>query len=162
MKMRIPFICLVGLTFLGMLIGTSVVKIEANDDLPPRPPTATPERPKVQVGAHILLSMQTTSSVTQPLWSVVQWQGASGEWHDVDGWRGEIVNGSKRWWVDEKDFGKGPYRWAVYQKQGNVGDSEGEDSIYQREAALWATSKPFHLPTQTGSSLVVFVDIVDP
>ncbi len=55
---------------------------------------------------------------TQPgAWTVVQWQGGTGHWHDVEGWRGQAQNGTIVWTVEEKDFGSGPFRWVVYQPQ---------------------------------------------
>ncbi|MEZ4637109.1 MAG: hypothetical protein R2856_19515 [Caldilineaceae bacterium] len=32
-------------------------------------------------------------------WSVVQWQGTDGLWHDVQGWQGTIEGGFKQWRV---------------------------------------------------------------
>ena len=56
--------------------------------------------------------------VTPPmadLWSVVQWQDATGAWHSVENWQGPLNGGGQiRWWVAEKDYGSGPFRWAVF------------------------------------------------
>ncbi|HRJ41491.1 MAG: hypothetical protein KJZ86_19710 [Caldilineaceae bacterium] len=51
-------------------------------------------------------------------WSVVQWQGGDGIWHDVEGWRGQIVGGQVHWGVVEKDFATDPFRWLVYDRAG--------------------------------------------
>lgn len=49
------------------------------------------------------------------LWSVVQWQDATGTWHGVENWQGMLNGGGQiRWWVAEKDYGSGPFRWAVF------------------------------------------------
>ena len=46
-------------------------------------------------------------------WTVVQWQDAWGDWHDVEGWRGaldEVVSaeGRKIWWCIVRIWAKGP------------------------------------------------------
>ena len=111
--------------------------------LPPRPPVPTPKPvdkpdrlPSEPVVEQITLQVTNTQ---QRYWSVVQWQGADGTWHDVTGWRGEVNKGQTRWWVEEKDFGKGPYRWVVY---------DGENGTMLIE------SEPFYLPIR-GKPLVV-------
>ncbi len=49
------------------------------------------------------------------LWSVVQWQDTTGAWHNVENWQGALNSGGKiRWWVAEKDYGSGPFRWAIF------------------------------------------------
>ncbi len=73
-------------------------------------------------------------------WSVVQWQGEDGLWHDVAGWRGTINEGLRGWKVLPKDFGTGPFRWLVMDApDGNV----------------LATSAPFTLPTENGEQVNV-------
>lgn len=55
---------------------------------------------------------------TQPgAWTVVQWQDGRGQWHDVEGWRGQASGGTIAWTVEEKDFGSGPFHWVAYQPQ---------------------------------------------
>ena len=59
----------------------------------------------------------------QELWTVVQWQDDMGEWFDVEQWQGTLdsaENGKawKEWWVDHKDYGKGPFRWLVLESPG--------------------------------------------
>ena len=50
-------------------------------------------------------------------WTIVQWQDSAGGWHDVEGWRGTLDGPTlKRWWVADKDFGTGPFRWVVIQE----------------------------------------------
>jgi hypothetical protein len=128
--------------------------------LPPRPtaqPTATAQatatvearaKARPQVGAQIKLQVQFpagwpwASAHWQDLWTVVQWQDAWGDWHTVEGWQGEldgvaiddagVVSGHKTWWVAEKDFGTGPFRWMVSQGKGGP---------------LLAASQPFDLPS---------------
>ncbi|MEM7348400.1 MAG: hypothetical protein AAF485_29575 [Chloroflexota bacterium] len=86
------------------------------------------------------IELQATSSEVG-LWSVVQWVDGSGTWHDVGGWRGTIAdNGIRRWGVAPPEFGKGPFRWAIYQ-------SDGGDLV-------WA-SDSFNLPNGGGQGVIV-------
>lgn len=75
-------------------------------------------------GANILLSVDY-SNMTQIMpdsndWTVVQWQDKGGTWRDVDGWQGHFMWDSTekvwevQWWVDQDEFGQGPFRWVVY------------------------------------------------
>jgi hypothetical protein len=118
--------------------------------LPPRPtftptplptltPTPTSSRPhRPLAGAHIVLYVQAAPA---GLWTIVQWQDALGGWHDVQGWQGTLDDGyQKLWWVAEKDFSTGPFRWALYKSQGG---------------ALLAVSASFHLPGLTGETVMV-------
>lgn len=71
------------------------------------------------------------------MWTVIQWQDAAGNWHTVEGWQGtldEMVNteGVKTWWVARPEWGKGPFRWMVYERRGG---------------RLLAPSAPFKLPS---------------
>lgn len=74
------------------------------------------------------------------VWTVVQWQDVNGDWHDVDGWRGEATSGSVVWWVARKDFWTGPSRWMAYQSNGGAG---------------FSTSAPFTLPASMHQRLLV-------
>ena len=128
----------------------------ASADLPPRPtaitPTSTPSpKPQEPAGAWIELRVQQPGSELpadwQQLWTAVQWQDIEGRWHDVEGWRGaldEVGNGvgTKVWWVAQKDFGTGPFRWVVHRGQG------GE---------YLAESEPFTLPPAAGMTVQVAV-----
>jgi hypothetical protein len=128
--------------------------------LPPRPeptptlPPTSPALPKPQpVGGFI--ELQASFSDTWPwdtvprreLWTVVQWQDAFGNWHDVEGWQGTLDDvkdktGAKRWWVAPSELGKGPFRWAVYRSQGG---------------RLLVRSDPFDLPAASGETVAVDV-----
>ncbi|MEZ4868528.1 MAG: hypothetical protein R3C14_44775 [Caldilineaceae bacterium] len=115
-------------------------------DLPPRPtePPGSdkkadkPSRPQV---APLVLN---TSPAQSGLWSVVQWQDAQGDWQDVESWRGWVANGKTIWWVEEKDFGKGPFRWAIFQTEGGK---------------LLAVSEPFYLPTEVRRTMTIAVSL---
>ena len=56
------------------------------------------------------------------------WQGVLDEFQDGEG--------KKVWWVAKADLGKGPFRWVIYQDQ-------GDDPL--------ATSEPFYLPSLAGA-----------
>ncbi len=130
---------------------------------PPPPATATPKPTSVPqpsqarpaAGATIELLVQPTSETVwqtyfwQDLWTVVQWWGLLGIWYDVTGWQGnlnQIVDGAgqKTWWVDETNFSKGPFRWALYQNQGGP---------------LLSTSESFHLPDSSGDKVTVEIEL---
>lgn len=132
-----------GLILLGLLFGLAwPVSIQAGPTLPPRNPSATPQPHKDKdkarpVGAYIVLqaSGQTGN------WSVVQWQDSAGGWQNVEGWQGPLPDNTQ-WWVAAKDFGKGPFHWAVTQGPGG---------------SLLGTSQIFNLPAQPNETLRVSV-----
>lgn len=129
---------------LGFLVVLTLTAAVPTQDLPPRPPTPTPESSPLR-GAFI-----TLRAWNAPLdaWTVVQWQDALGDWHDVEGWRGRLddkIGAEKTWWVAPRDFETGPFRWLVYAEPG------GE---------LLGASDAFDLPERTGQ--VVTVDLVLP
>jgi hypothetical protein len=101
--------------------------------LPPRPtpepvlPETSPPRPPAGGFVELRVSFDpvwpSSNRPWQELWTVVQWQDAWGDWRDVVEWQGTLdeVNGDvgrKVWWVAKADFGKGPFRWVVYERRG--------------------------------------------
>ncbi len=113
------------LSLLGILFGLAwpPLLIKAGPTLPPRQlPTVPPDKDDkddddpAPVGAYIELSVLPSQSGG---WAYIQWKGGDGHWHMVDGWAGEI-SGNQRWWVDEKDFNKGPFRWVVGEQEGAI------------------------------------------
>ena len=113
-------------------------------DLPPRdPPTPVrsgDHRPsKVPVAGFIDLHVQ---SARTGLWAVVEWQDTAGDWHDVENWSAALDSGYQQWGVFPAQFGRGPFRWAVY------GGAGGK---------LLAVSAPFDLPA--GDREIVTVSI---
>jgi hypothetical protein len=117
--------------------------------LPPRPTPVLPpastssSRSQESVGGYIDLYIP---SAPAELWTVVQWQDSLGNWHDVEGWRGTPDEGhNKVWWVARADFGKGPFRWVIYENQ------EGE---------LLAKSETFYLPDSAGKTVRVEVSLM--
>ncbi len=149
---------LIGFTFIVLLIGMLawlallVPIVEAG--LPVRDtPTPVPsengdgdrdkdkDKDSGPIGAWIELQTQNAPASA---WSVVQWQNSDGNWENVDGWQGTLdSNGLRCWWVAEKDFGDGPFRWVVTQGKGGVVLGAGE---------------PFTLPA--GANEVVPVTVV--
>jgi hypothetical protein len=133
--------------------------------LPPRhtaTPTAMPTATSSPVEAFTLrygyIELQVfvpyTASIAPatPLWATVQWGDAAGQWHDVEGWQGPLQRvdsepqpySQVRWWVYARDYGKGPFRWAIYQA-GTPASVRG---------AQLMVSGPFTLPL-TGNDIVV-------
>jgi RimJ/RimL family protein N-acetyltransferase len=68
------------------------------------------------VGAHIELQV---SAAPPDAWTVVQWRDDQGHWHDVEGWRGELDTVDRKvWWVAQREFRSGPFRWVLYASRG--------------------------------------------
>ncbi len=139
------FLILVGVTWLIELPPPAL----AGPVLPPREtpiPTRPPDgdRHEGPAGAHIVLSVP---SAPADAWTVVQWQDSAGGWHDVDGWQGTLDAGNRKmWWLAPDLFGKGPFRWLVYQ-----GD----------RVRLLATSASFYLPGSAGEEQQVEVSLTE-
>lgn len=75
------------------------------------------------------------------LWTEVQWVDGAGGWHAVENWRGETNGGGEiTWWVEGKDFGTGPFRFAVYDVAGGT---------------LLGASEPFMLPEKNQTMRVL-------
>jgi hypothetical protein len=135
---------LCGLVALAWLAAPAGSAVQA---LPPRPtpvltttPTAVPST-YVREGGLIELHIHP---VQTGLWTLVQWQDARGQWHDVDGWQGTVDDTLQVWWVAPRDFGKGPFRWRIHQSYGGQ---------------LLATSQSFSLPQRTGVTVRIDVGI---
>jgi len=109
--------------------------------LPPRPtPRSTSTTQPSLPGAYIELRVL---SAPTGLWTKVQWQDGWGDWHDVEGWQGTLdTPDEKVWWVAPKDFGGGPYRWAIYAS---------------RDGPSLGASDPFYLPEAAGLSVRVSI-----
>ena len=83
------------------------------DPLPTATPFGTPLPPNVYqqpAGGTIILQVYAAPAGS---WTVVQWQDANGEWHDVEGWRSQLTNGYVGWWVAPANFASGPFRWLL-------------------------------------------------
>ena len=110
-------------------------------DRPPRWPTPQPTATPAPLPNDAI--ELTVTSAPKDLWTVVQWQDALGDWHDVGGWQGTLDAGdTKTWWVAREDYGKGPFRWALAQ--------DGE---------LLAASESFYLPDSDGQIVKVLMTL---
>jgi len=139
---------------LSLLSALASARSEASPlALPTRPEDAEPPPPPGSggddddkdepVGAHIVLQVP---SAPTGVWTIVQWQDSAGGWHDIDGWQGTLDEGDqKMWWLASDLFGKGPFRWLVYQS------TRGEK--------LLAASESFYLPDAEGEKLWVEVSL---
>lgn len=102
--------------------------------------TSTPApRPK---GGAIWLHCEGREPGDPPLQAVVQWLDGLGNWHDVEGWKGQVDGTDVVWYVDQKDFDTGPFRWIV---------SRGENDV--------DISLPFMLPGISGQVVRVAVQV---
>lgn len=119
------------------LFSTIIMLIPVNADLPDRdlPPTPIAEKSAHKEGATPTGAYIELHSAVNG-WSVVQWQDSTGNWQIVDGWQGTVSGGVTAWWVEQKDFGTGPFRWAILSAPGG---------------ALIGVSEPFNLPNQAGT-----------
>ena len=134
-----------------LLLAWPPLLTQAGPELPPRE-TPIPAQPSDDEdddkddppdGAHIVLQVP---SAPAGVWTIVQWQDSAGGWHDIDGWQGTLDEGDqKMWWLAPDLFGKGPFRWLVYQST-------------ERDELL-ATSASFHLPDAAGEKLWVEVSL---
>jgi hypothetical protein len=112
--------------------------------------------PPISVVAPLYLQV---TPAHQTYWALVQWQDAQGVWRDVAGWRGEVTQGEVIWWVNEQDFGKGPFRWVIYPRGGPFLERVDGNTIYRTKQAILAVSQPFSLPTRGSSAVGVYVTV---
>jgi len=134
----------------AILIAESLLPVRAEAGLPP-PETPILTRPSGDrdcdgdeaIGAHIVLHVP---SAPYGVWTIVQWQDTAGGWHDVDGWQGTLDVGHRiMWWLAPDLFGKGPFRWLVYQ-----GAERGK---------LLTISESFRLPAAESEKLRIEVSL---
>ena len=105
--------------------------------LPPTPyPTASASDAQESHAQIILVA----SGENDGQWAVVQWLDGQNVWQDVEGWAGDIRQGQIRWYVQPKEFGQGPFRWAIFDK------ADGQ---------RLCTSEPFQLPGDSLSEVRV-------
>lgn len=114
---------------------------------PTLPPTMTPiatavsqQQPTV---ASIVLIADGDLYTTAVYETVVEWQDEDGNWRVVEGWQSPF-NEYKQvtWAVAANNFGKGPFRWI----------------IYQNKVAL-NTSSNFYLPRSNDEVVTLHVDV---
>ncbi len=154
-----PFVSLVLVCLLAMGGLSLLTSPSAEAVLPPRPSTEPPERDEPTPATAVAQIYLRVTPDDQPYWTVVQWQDAQGRWHDVTSWQGAVSHGEIRWWVNEKDFGKRPFRWAIYAPGGPVIDQGGGRFFYVGETGILAVSQPFDLPVRSGTTVSVYVNI---
>ena len=142
------------LAFLVLAL-TGFAPLRPVNALPPRPtpavtPTPTPTRlprpprPEPEPLSHIRLAV---TPARPDLWTVVEWQGGDGVWHEVTGWQGTAAAGRQRWAVAPRNFGQGPFRWLVYAAPGG---------------APLAASAPFTLPATPNQELLISLTLPPP
>jgi hypothetical protein len=133
-----------GLVMMALLLTPTPAAVRA---LPPRPTPVSTAAPTTVPSFHVREGGLIELHVQPPrtgLWTMIQWQDARGQWHDVDGWQGTVDGALQIWWVAPRDLGKGPFRWRVYQNPGGL---------------LLATSESFALPHATGETVRVDVGL---
>jgi hypothetical protein len=151
MTRQTRFIIVVGLIVITVLFMSLLPGTPSVTAAPPPRATLTPTPSGAPLtgnpsGSYIELRLPTDNI---NLWTVVQWQDSQGGWHDVENWRGILdeINqhkGDKLWWVYPRDYGKGPFRWQVYQSPGG---------------SLLATSRSFNLPGDASQRVIVEVTL---
>jgi hypothetical protein len=131
----------------GLVLTSALIAPAPVQALPPRPTpvsTATPTPlPQLYVrqGGQIELRVQPAQA---SVWTLIQWQDALGQWHDVDGWQGTLAGESQVWWVAPADLGKGLFHWQVYRSRGGQ---------------LLAESKSFSLPSHSRETIQIEVTL---
>jgi hypothetical protein len=83
----------------------------------------------------------TAANAPAQAWVSVQWGDPTGtNWTTVDSWSGALVQteGRMALWVEAAEFGTGPYRWVIYDKNPASGGK------------LWGVSAPFNFPRKSG------------
>ncbi|MBN1218525.1 MAG: hypothetical protein JXM69_06345 [Anaerolineae bacterium] len=116
---------------------------ETPTPIPAPPASGGDKKDNKPLGAWIEVQV---SSAPAGAWSAVQWHSPSdgrsaGGWENVAGWQGPLPQNT-RWWVAEKDFGDGPFRWVVTRGPGG---------------AELGASQPFNLPGGANETVRVTV-----
>lgn len=141
-----------------LLISGMMATAQAAEGLPDRnPPAPQVDEGSGDRGGPIGTYIELVAPEHAGAWTVVQWQDSAGNWHDVEGWRGTLDDrGVRRWWVDAKDFGTGPFRWVIeganaasMASEWSTGDN---GSLFQAEGS---GSQSFSLPDGAANPLMV-------
>jgi hypothetical protein len=86
------------------------------------------------------------STVLRLFRTALNWRSPDGGWHNVESWSGALDDGTQKiWWLAPDLFGRGPFRWLVYQST-------------ERDTLL-VTSESFHLPDAEMEELWVEVSL---
>ena len=137
------------LSILGAALAAAPLSPAQAEPVATRPPRSTPATkpippsPETQpgsAGAQIELRVKPVTAGWPTLWTVVEWQDAKGKWHAVEGWHGGLDEaaggeGTKTWWVYQRDLGKGLFRWIVLDRP---------------DGRVLSVSEPFSLPSMSG------------
>ena len=132
--------CLILATLFGLALFAAFSPARPVLALPPRP--EPPPTPNPVSGGGIELRVWSAQARSwDTVETVVQWQDGLGGWHDIEGWRGKLDQlfadgGRKTWFVSAELFGKGPFRWVVYEDDKTL-----------------ATSDPFTMPSANGQTV---------
>ena len=124
-------------------VTATAAKVHSEPALPPRPsaPTPAPKKAPVSVDHPRTARIELTVTEAQAgAWSVVQWRDGDGNWQDVDSWRAPVSDKPTVWWVTEKHFGHGPFRWVIY---------------LPNEKSTLLTSEMFYLPSAAGEAVAI-------
>ena len=141
--------------WLLLLASTAATALASSPALPPRPMPGEGgyggNGGNGRIVLHIALPAADAGHVAawQQLWTVVQWQDGLGRWNNVEAWQGAPQGNPgdadhRAYVIDDKDLGKGPFRWVVLQSRGG---------------ATAGTSQPFNLPKTAGDSVRVDVAV---
>lgn len=120
MKILTPLLGLllfVALFFISLFaFSQNVAYADTRPTLTPTSPATYP-KPETTV-ASITLIADGDGLETAVYETAVEWQDEHGEWHTVEEWQSPF-NEYKQvtWAVAANDFGKGPFRWVVYQNE---------------------------------------------
>lgn len=126
-----------GIIVMLLFIGSSVVihsvavAQSEHPHLPDRPdPGSLPDKSRTLVEPGWI---ELYTIPFQPgIWTVVQWLDGAGNWNDVPGWQGTYNYPDHiAWAVEQNNFQKGPFRWAIYQ---------------EKNGSLLTVSQSFYLP----------------
>ncbi len=137
-------------SFMLLCLGAFITPtaIEAQGDPLPTPtpfgtpaPTAVP--PLLTVGGTLILQAYNAPANS---WTVVQWQDANDNWHDVSSWSSQITDGYVGWWVAPENYGTGPFRWLLL------------DSIDGEQLSV---SESFNLPGYAKDVVLIEIKLED-
>ncbi|MBI5879549.1 MAG: hypothetical protein HZB53_18010 [Chloroflexi bacterium] len=159
---RVPFAvlrCAVWLAIVVGILATATSAMAVAPGLPPRPMPGDGDNGDDGggggMGSQIVLIIHLSTDDTRnlsawrALWTIVQWQDGTGQWHDVDNWQGAPKGNPgdayhQAYAIDERNYGKGPFRWIVRTTKGST------------DAAV---SQPFNLPRNTSEAVRIDVAV---
>ena len=136
----------VGLTLLSLFLWPTSA---AYADLPERPEIVEPPVAETDDPAGGQIVLVVTAELAGGEWAAVEWYDSNTEaWYPIsnDGWQGELAaDGRQIWWVGPELYGKGPFRWQVYE---------------EKEGNLLYTSEEFSMPASKNKIVTVTISAV--